>query len=180
MLQDLVLTPCCMEMNLENMSAASLPAVSHTRPGCVSTFSVCPHTPVQQHLFFIPALWLEVWHYRDNDDLALCSVCCGTVNPTTPTIIWSILLSALIFDSNHACAEFIFSLCFGNVFLFSLVILVDMLFHLQIPVSSLYFPAKKAFAWCLHWQNAALNQFSRTRRIQILNKNFHLKRKPPH
>lgn len=75
-LQDLVLTRRCMEMNLANTSAASLRAGSRTRPECVSTLGVCPHTPVQQHLFFIPSLWLEVLYHRDDDELALltCAV----------------------------------------------------------------------------------------------------------
>lgn len=75
-LQDLVLTRRCMEMNLANTSAASLRAGSRTRPECVSTLGVCPHTPVQQHLIFIPSLWLEVPYYRDDDELALltCAV----------------------------------------------------------------------------------------------------------
>lgn len=67
-LQDLVLTRRCMEMNLANTSAASLRAGSRTRPECVSTPGVCPHTPVQQHLFFIPPLWLEVPNCRDDDE----------------------------------------------------------------------------------------------------------------
>lgn len=33
--------------------------------------------------------------------------------------------------------------------------------------------SRSTFAWCLHWLNADLNQFSRMRRMQILNLNFH-------